>query len=309
MASRPAVVRRASVIFASVGLVAGVASVASNLWADGGPAAKEPAVSVYQYSAPNADPYFALALQANARQLPASHVADHVILVDTSASQSGAYRKRAMEIVNGFLAGLGENDRVKLFAIDVKAQPMMEEFASPRSEASRQACDALATRVPLGATHLLAGLKTGLAALPADRNGSIIYIGDGMSAAQLATPAEVGRLAGDLRSRHIAVHSFAVGPQTDIELLGTLAQQTGGVILFDNRKSDSPPHVDGATLATAVKAPVAYPDHLVVNGSNASDVLPQIAHSHPQRSGDHLSRKGRSREDSFALLRVCRQFA
>ena len=53
-----------------------------------------------------------------------------------------------------------------------------------------------------------------------------------MSAARLAAPAEVGEFAAEMRGRHVALHSFAVGPQTDLEMLGTLAQQTGGIVLI-----------------------------------------------------------------------------
>ncbi len=216
----------------------------------------------------------------------------HALLVDTSASQAGTYRKRAMEIVNGYLTALGERDRVRLFAIDVKAQPMMDDFASPQSDECRKGLQALSTRVPLGATDMIGGLRTALAGLPAGVSATIVYVGDGMSAARLASFAELAELSGELRSRQIAVHSFAVGPQTDLEMLGTLAQQTGGVVLLDGAAGASSATVSGLELAAAAQAPVAYPSHL--NASNPDptagevQILAEHGFADPWRPGNNL---------------------
>src|ERR1700733_12522859 len=112
---------------------------------------------------------------------------------------------------------------------------MMAEFAAPGSPQMATALETLTKRVPLGATNQLACLRTVLGELPADQAAAIVYIGDGMSAARLAPPAEVGELAAEMRGRHVAMHSFAVGPQTDLEILGTFAEQTGGIVLLDKR--------------------------------------------------------------------------
>jgi len=224
--------------------------------------ASDSRVCVYQYAAPNGDAYFALGVRGEPDKLPRRDIRTHAIVVDTSASQAGAYRKRAMEIVDGYLAALGDSDRVRIFAIDVKAQPMMGEFAAPQSDACRKGSQAISTRTPLGATDMVGGLRTVLAELPAEAPATIIYVGDGMSAARLASFAELAGLTGELKSRQIAVNSFAVGPQTDLEMLGTLAQQTGGIVLLDGGAGGPNAIVSGLDLAAAAKAPVAYPSHL-----------------------------------------------
>ena len=124
-------------------------------------------------------------------------------------------------------------------------------------------------------------LRTALAALPADAGSVIAYIGDGMSAARLASFAQIGELSADLRNRQVAVNSIALGPQTDLEMLGTLAQQTGGVVLLDGSAGKSQRAVGGAELAAAARVGVAYPSRLSVTdaGPTAGDVqlLPTTA--------------------------------
>ena len=62
-----------------------------------------------------------------------------------------------------------------------------------------------------------------MADLPAGRPGTIVCLADGMSAAHLSSPTEVATMCAELRNRQVTINSFAVGPQTDLELLGTLA--------------------------------------------------------------------------------------
>ena len=63
---------------------------------------------------------FALSLSpqfAEKKQL----ASDIVIYVDTSASQTGAYKKDSLETVQSLLGKLNADDRVKLVAVDVVA--------------------------------------------------------------------------------------------------------------------------------------------------------------------------------------------
>jgi hypothetical protein len=272
MAIRPGLAMSAAVVIASC-VVASV--LAGTSLAAGAIPASEPSVCIYQYSPSQGDAYFALGVRADRALLPLGEVRTHALLVDTSASQFGVYRRRSMEVVRGYLAALGDADRVRLYAVDVKAEPMMSALASPKSEACAGGIEALANRVPLGATNQLACLRAVLSELPADQPAAIVYIGDGMSAARLAPPAEVGELAAEMRGRRVAVHSFAVGPQTDLEMLGSLAQQTGGIVLVDKR-IQSAAGTPGGELAAAAKAPILYPTRFVTDGQNV-DLMPRTA--------------------------------
>ena len=271
----------------------------------------DPPVCIYQYAVPDGDAYFALAVRGDVDKLPHREIHTHAILVDTSASQAGTYRKRAMEIVNGYLTALGERDRVRLFAIDVKAQPMMDDFASPQSDECRKGLQALSTRVPLGATDMIGGLRTALAGLPAGVSATIVYVGDGMSAARLASFAELAELSGELRSRQIAVHSFAVGPQTDLEMLGTLAQQTGGVVLLDGARRHVECH--GERLGVGRRGPgprgLSFAPECFQSGSHRRRGPNRAEHgfADPRRPGNDLLGKRPRRRGAEPFVPVCRR--
>lgn len=213
---------------------------------------------VRSYDAPDGETYSAVSLQADETSAPAQPH-DHIILVDTSASQVGEHRRQTLEVIRGLLTALPPDDRVAVVAIDVQVAPLTE-MVSPQ-EALSQALPALEKRFPAGATNLLAALRDAQTKLNGDRPGSIIYLGDGMSTARLLAPAELQSVVSELRTRRIPVHSFAVGPNKDVRLLGLLAQQTGGRLLIDDWQSDAEqgPAGFGALLAKAADAAVWYP--------------------------------------------------
>src|SRR4029079_8178340 len=62
---------------------------------------------------------------------------DVVILLDTSASQTGAYREMALAAVDACLAKLDANDRVRLMAVDLDARSMSDKFLAVGSAARK----------------------------------------------------------------------------------------------------------------------------------------------------------------------------
>ena len=94
--------------------------------------------------------------------LPPAESCDVVIMVDTSASQVGSYREKTLEALQGMLATMGENDRVKLLAVDVNAIPLTAEFVAPNGPEMKAAMAKLRNRVPLGATDLEAALNAAI---------------------------------------------------------------------------------------------------------------------------------------------------
>ena len=159
----------------------------------------------------------------------------HVILVDTSASQVGEHRQHAFGVLKSLLKSLPAGDTVRLVAVDVAAETLTSEFVAPQSEAIDMALEELDARVPLGATNLPGAIAAARDMLPEDRPGSIVYIGDGVSTADIVTPAEMETLVERLRARRIAVHSYGVGPVMNLHLLGIFGQQTGGAVHFDSQ--------------------------------------------------------------------------
>ncbi len=200
---------------------------------------------------------------------------DHVVLVDTSASQVGEHRQQALAVTKAFLASLPDGHRVAIYAVDLKTQALTNGFVSAQGEESTKALTKLQRRLPLGATNLSLALKQAMQDVEQDSESSILYIGDGMSAANLLPTEELRQLTTQLHTRRLPVHSYAVGPRKDLQLLGALAQQTGGFVQFDmaDEKIDAPNQV-GQKLAVAVAAPIYYPQNITVEPAGLN-VFPQ----------------------------------
>ncbi|MCE9554876.1 MAG: VWA domain-containing protein [Planctomycetes bacterium] len=203
--------------------------------------------------------YFALALTPPIAAPPARNTSI-LVLVDTSASQGGEYRKQMIQTLGAMLATLGPSDGVKLMAVDVDATPLTQQFVGPASEDMRVALENLRRRVPLGATDMLKALNAASNSFAPGSTSrqSVIYIGDGMSTANLLGNADFGKLVSELASKKIAVSSYALGPQVDGELLAVLANQTGGHVLTDGADRDA--GQTGQGLANIARAAVLWPE-------------------------------------------------
>jgi len=234
----------------------------------------ERAAQLFRYQQPGGDSYFALAIRPEG--LAAGPARDHVLLIDTSASQVGQHRRQAMAVVRELLAALPATDRVRLYAVDSALEALQASFAQPQSAEVDAALAKLNKRVPLGASDLRPALEASLETLAGDRAGSIIYVGDGMSTAGIVQTEEMRGLVAKLRDRQVPVHSYAVGPRIDHRLLGVLAEHTGGVLMLDELIDDAKvtPAELGGRLAKAATAPVLYPESLTVTPA-VDRILPQ----------------------------------
>lgn len=212
------------------------------------------------YATADGEGYFALELTPAAAEPPRT-AHDLAILFDTSASQTGSYREKALAVLDGLLAHLDERDRVLLLAVDLQAIPLTQTFVSARSQELSQALARLRERVPLGSTDMpaaLAAAATHLAGgVEADRAHSAIYLGDGMSTARLLFTENMRRLMERFLEARISVSSYSIGPRVDHELLGAVAHHTGGVLLSD--REDLEPAELGARLAEAARTTVVWP--------------------------------------------------
>jgi len=185
-----------------------------------------------------------------------------VVLVDTSASQIGEHRTRGLAAARGLLESLSETDSARLLAVDVKATPLTEEFQSG-PETAAKGIPLLSQRFPAGSTDLGSALESAAALIPAGSTGSLVYIGDGMSTAALLQPEELASLTKTLRERQIPVHSIALGSRTDLQLLGILAEQTGGIVVRDSESST--PAASVQKLTASLDRAISYPTTLEVN--------------------------------------------
>ena len=235
--------------------------------ADGAADEASPPSSLVRYTTPAGDAYFAVSLSApNLPLRSAGSVRNYVMLVDTSASQAGQHRRQVLRVIDGFLSRLHAEDRIHLLAVDVEQTDLTDGFVSPRSEEFQFALRKLRQRVPLGATCLLPALEAASKEIAGVRPHAIVYLGDGMSTGELIDAAVLRRLTGRLRRHQIPVNGYAVGPRTDLELLGILAEQTGGLLLPDELVNDEqePAELLGERLAAAMAVTLFYPERMIV---------------------------------------------
>jgi hypothetical protein len=236
-----------------------VAVMALALGSSGGGASALPpgAAQLEAYTAPDGATYFALSIRPDlAPQPEAAH--DVVILVDTSASQTGEFRARSFDALRGALAALGPNDRVQILACDLDAVALTPGLVAPGGPEVAAAIQKLGARVPLGSTDIDKALTRAADLLVAEGRDlrAVAYIGDGMSKANMLATREFGDLVQRLVEARIPVNSYAIGPRLDRHLLSALAAQTGGRVLLD---ADQPAGAIGRQLASAAKATVVWP--------------------------------------------------
>lgn len=202
--------------------------------------------------------YFALSLTPDLKGEGQTN--EIVILFDTSASQNGAFREDALVTLQHILKGLDKNDRVKLVAVDVNAVPMSEGFVAPQSPAMQTALAKLQARAPLGATDLDAGLRSAAEGFAAEKDvaKSVVYIGDGLSKANLLVGDTYNQLVTDLVARRVSVSSFAIGEDRNVQTLAALANQTGGMVGIDTNAENSAA-AGGTALAKVARSAVVWP--------------------------------------------------
>ncbi len=205
--------------------------------------------------------YFAVSIQPDSTSsVPLAARHEVVVLVDTSASQTGPVRVEGLEVVEELLAGLPTNATVSLVACDVKAVPYTKSLASVGSPELQTAFEQLKRRVPLGLTNLSAALRTALSQFSSqpDVQRTIVYVGDGVNRKEYLNVDAQKALLNELIGKQVTVSSFVIGPVVDVPTLAALSNQTGGVLLSRSEVKLSMQEV-GSTLAESVHVPVLWP--------------------------------------------------
>lgn len=253
--------------FAILGLAAAVTAT-STAGADEAPQAR-----IRQFQAESGETVQAVLLTApeSSRR---SIVRDHIVLVDTSASQNGEHRAQALATLDSFLATVSEGSRFRLYAIDVAPVELTSGLTATSGVKADAAKAKLARRAPLGATNLERGLRTALEAARSANSASVLYIGDGVSGLRLISRERMQDLVNDFRTSQVAVNSFAVGPRRDLQLLGILANWTGGRVILDESGTDAP--VIARELAKAAELQITWPTAITTDPVDIS-LLPAAA--------------------------------
>ena len=161
--------------------------------------------------------HFALSLLATKDLTPVGSPLVAVV-VDTSASQSGDFRADSMEVAQSIVEALPENAVVTLLACDVEPI-VLSQATSPTSDSIVAGFKTLQKRIPLGATDLAGALRAARRELGDKPDASIVFIGDGFHLTNLLNTAEFESLIDDLRESRTSIHSLAIGPRIDCELL------------------------------------------------------------------------------------------
>ncbi len=235
--------------------VFGMVFMARSVWA-----ADPVAISAHMdtFTHPDGANYFALSL-APEGVAPSAGPRDVVVMFNTSASQLGEHRTKALEALRGILADLGPQDRVQLMRADLNAVPLTKTFVAPGSKEMAAALTALEAVDPLGTTDMKKAISTAAESFQGDSKNArtVVYLGDGRSPARLVTTQDFDALSRKLADAHISVSGYVVGARPDAQFLGALAGRTGGVLLEDN--ADLTGAKAGAQMASAVDGAVLWP--------------------------------------------------
>lgn len=231
-------------------------------------------IEVHAYTKPDGRDYFAACLKPTAN-VDAHEGTDVVVLFDTSASQVGVYRDKALATLDTLVAQLGAKDRVQLFAVDLDGVALTKTFVAPASAEFKSAVAQLRQRTPLGSTDMIAALKSGASVFETKsaQRRAIVYIGDGVSHANLAVAKKMPAVLDDLARWQVAVTAFAIGPQRDNVLLAAVANQTGGMLALDGNEFSA--EAAGAYLAKAATGIVAWP--VAVKWPHGVEAFPERA--------------------------------
>ena len=221
-------------------------------------AAEQPVSVTLEASVPaglNTPQVTAVGLRSAPATSPAAPL-ECVVLIDTSASQTGVYRVQTIEAVRSLMAAARPLDRFALAAIDVASTPLTEGFHAATEAPIQAAIRRLDDRPPLGSTELVAALEDALARFVGDAPKAIIYIGDGPALSGV-DPGEFARIVAMLKSSRVVVSSLGIGSNVNWQCLGALANHTGGMLVIPTAADDI--NVAARRVGELAVAPVAWP--------------------------------------------------
>ena len=215
-----------------------------------------------------------------------------VVLVDTSASQMGEFRRRGQEALEGILEAARPADRYLPAAADVACVPLADGFMAANAPALQAAIDTLDARTPLGSTDLIEVLDRTVelfgdtqAAGPMIGR-SIVYVGDGPGLGGI-DPTDFQRIMETLRAKHITFSCIGIGPQVNWPCLAALASATGGMLLVPD---DTVAAKDaGARMAELAVAATAWPEQIAISSDAADAQLRMLPARMPPLRGDRDS--------------------
>jgi tetratricopeptide (TPR) repeat protein len=201
-----------------------------------------------------------------------------LVLVDTSASQMGDFRRSGRDALAGMFQTARPSDRYLAAAADVTCLPLGEGFVPVGNAGMQQSLAALDARTPLGSTDLIEVLDRATelfgdnqAADPVTGR-SIVYIGDGPGLGGV-DPGDFQRILETLRGKHITFSAIGIGPQVNWPCLAALASATGGMLLVPDDLVSAKDA--GGRMAQLAVAAIAWPEQVALS-STSSDTAPRM---------------------------------
>jgi hypothetical protein len=250
-------------------------------------AADQPAIVGFAEAAPAAagePPVTAVGVRA---ATPAANGPTEVIvLVDTSASQTGRHRQRSLDGLAGLLEKARPDDRFAVAAVDVSTTPLTTGFHKPGDAALAAAARGLDARTPLGSTDLVAALEEAVARFEGSGSKSIVYIGDGPGLNGV-DPDEFSRLVDLLRSNRVSVSSLGIGPSVNWQSLAALANHSGGMLMIPTDTDDA--KAAGGRLGGLAVQQVVWPRDVELSSQAVDAALRMLPARMPPLRGDRES--------------------
>ena len=224
-----------------------------------------------------------------AGQTPSARV---LVLVDTSASQMGDFRRSGRDALAGMLQTARPADRYLAAAADVNCVPLGAGFTPAGDAGMQQSLTALDARTPLGSTDLIEVLDRAMeifgdapATDPA-AGRAIVYIGDGPGLGGI-DPGDFQRILEALRGKHITFSAIGIGPQVNWPCLAALASATGGMLLVPDEMVSAKDA--GGRMAQLAVAATAWPEQVALSSTAADAGLRMLPARMPPLRGDRDS--------------------
>ncbi len=218
----------------------------------------ESEVSMETYRLSDGANCFLVPLRADAVESTSEFV-DVAALVDFSASQLDSdVRAKAQAAVAAMVANLPANARVQLFAVSNEVEALTDGYVAVDSKELGDAIASLKTRAPLGATDLEKAFTVAADSFDFNENAdrSIVFVGRGVSAGAAFNEEVFGETVEKLVDARVPVNAFGVGTTVNEDVLGALANRTGGYVVEKEATAEEA----GERLAGAATATVYWPE-------------------------------------------------
>lgn len=175
--------------------------------------------------------YVRVAVQAPDRGARSAHDdgVDVVVVADHSAATGPEAAALQVAFVDALTSSLTPRDRVLVLAGDVGVRPQGKATArldAASGDARTAALDALSRDRLGGATDLLAMVEAAHAALDPERNGAIVYLGDGRGTVGERELSELRTRLGRMQPRP-RFYAVAMGEGPRLDLLAGIAAPSG----------------------------------------------------------------------------------